>query len=61
MLCESDPYAIREVAGVLYVCYLPTGKKLLAVSDKSAKGREIAYDFVAKNECESERKRSINN
>lgn len=48
MPCESNPYAIREVAGVLYVCYLPTGKKLLAVSDKSAKGREIARDFVAK-------------
>lgn len=56
MLCESNPYAIREVAGVLYVCYLPTGKKLLAVSCNNEKGREIAYDFVAKMNAKAKEK-----
>lgn len=58
MPCESNsyPYTIREVAGVLYICYLPTGKKLLAISNKSEKGREIAYDFVTKMNAKAKEK-----
>ena len=51
---------MREVAGVIYVYYLPAGKKLLAVSRTSEKGMEIVRDFVAKMNAKAREEKDIN-